>query len=81
VSTYGHGCHFYCKIKDINRAATLLAQNHQTLPIRLQQQTPAKAPVRYLFVCKVLVGRYTRGDPSMKTCPPGYDSLVDNIAS
>ncbi|CAF1605170.1 unnamed protein product [Rotaria magnacalcarata] len=80
-STYGHGCHFYCKIKDINRAATLLAQNHQTLPIRLQQQTPAKAPVRYLFVCKVLVGRYTRGDPSMKTCPPGYDSLVDNIAS
>ncbi|CAF4503322.1 unnamed protein product [Rotaria socialis] len=80
-STYGHGCHFYCKIKDINRAATLLAQNYQTLPIRLQQQTPAKAPVRYLFVCKVLVGRCARGDPSMKTCPPGYDSLVDNIAS
>ncbi len=46
-----------------------------------QQQTAAKPPVRFLFVCKVLVGRYTRGDASMKTCPPGYDSLVDNILS
>jgi hypothetical protein len=47
----------------------------------LQQQTQSKPPVRFLFVCKVLVGRYTRGDASMKTCPPGYDSLVDNISS
>lgn len=81
VSTYGHGCHFYCKIKDIDRAATLLAQNNQVVPIRLQQQTPLKLPVRYLFVCKVLVGRYTRGDSSMKTCPSGYESLVDNPSS
>ncbi|CAF1016189.1 unnamed protein product [Rotaria sordida] len=81
-SAYGHGCHYYCKAKEINRTATLLAQSHQTIPIRLQQQqTPSKSPRRYLFVCKVLVGRYTRGDPSMKTCPPGYDSLVDNILS
>ena len=47
----------------------------------LQQQTPSKAPVRFLFVCKVLVGRYTRGDSSMKTCPPGYDSLVNDVQS
>lgn len=84
VSAYGHGCHFYCKAIDIDRTATLLAQNHQSPPIILQQQqqqqqqTTSKAPVRYLFVCKVLVGRYTRGDASMKTCPTGYDSLVDN---
>ncbi|CAF3434900.1 unnamed protein product [Rotaria sp. Silwood1] len=78
-SAYGHGCHYYCKAKEINRTATLLAQNHQTIPIRLQQQTLAKPQRRYLFVCKVLVGRQIRGDPSMKTCPPGYDSLVDNM--
>jgi hypothetical protein len=82
VSAYGHGCHFYCKAIDIDRTATLLAQNLQPTSIVLQQQqTPSKPPVRFLFICKVLVGRYTRGDASMKTCPPGYDSLVDNISS
>jgi hypothetical protein len=81
VSAYGHGCHFYCKAIDIDRTATLLAQNLQPTSIMLQQQTPSKPPVRFLFICKVLVGRYTRGDASLKTCPPGYDSLVDNIVS
>lgn len=81
VSAYGHGCHFYCKAIDIDRTATLLAQNLQPTAIMLQQQTQTKSPIRFLFVCKVLVGRYTRGDSSMKTCPPGYDSLVDNILS
>ncbi|CAF2594558.1 unnamed protein product [Rotaria sp. Silwood2] len=81
-SAYGHGCHYYCKAKEINRTATLLAQSHQSIPIRLQQQqTPSKPPRRFLFVCKVLVGRYTRGDSSMKACPPGCDSLVDNVSS
>ncbi|UJR26717.1 hypothetical protein I4U23_008032 [Adineta vaga] len=83
-SVYGHGCHFYCKAIDIARTATLLA-NSQIVPIHIQQQqqqqTPIKPSVRFLFVCKVLVGRYTRGEASMKTCPPGYDSLVDNIQS
>ncbi len=81
VSAYGHGCHFYCKAIDIDRTVTLLAQNLQPTGIMLQQQTQSKAPVRFLFVCKVLVGRYTRGDSSMKTCPPGYDSLVNDIQS
>lgn len=84
VSVYGHGCHFYCKAIDIARTATLLANSQQIIPIHIQQQqqqTPTKPSIRYLFVCKVLVGRYTRGEATMKTCPPGYDSLVDNIHS
>ncbi|CAF0732105.1 unnamed protein product [Adineta ricciae] len=83
-SVYGHGCHFYCKAMDIARTATLLANSQQIIPIHIQQQqqqTPTKPSIRFLFVCKVLVGRYTRGEASMKTCPLGYDSLVDNIHS
>ncbi|CAF1004064.1 unnamed protein product [Adineta steineri] len=80
-SAYGHGCHFYCKAIDIDRTATLLAKNFETNSILSQQQTPSKPPVRFLFICKVLVGRYTRGDASMKTCPPGYDSLVNDTLS
>ena len=81
VSAYGHGCHFYCKAIDIDRTATLLAHNLQTTPMMLQAQPQSKAPIRYLFVCKVLIGRYTRGDASMETCPSGYDSTVDQIQS
>ena len=80
VSTYGHGCHFYCKAKDIDRTATLLAKNLQMTSIGMRHPTSFESPVRYLFVCKVLVGNYTLGDSSM-TCPPDYDSLVDNISS
>ncbi|CAF1432607.1 unnamed protein product [Adineta steineri] len=29
---------------------------------------------RYMFVCKVLVGKTTQGNASMSTCPAGYDS-------
>lgn len=79
VSAYGHGCHFYYKAIDIDRTVTL-AQNHQSTPM-FQQSTTSKAPVRFLFVCKVLVGRYTRGEASMKTCPPGYDSCVNDVDS
>ena len=81
VSAYGDGCHFYSKAIDIDRAVTLSDQNLRATPVVLQGQSAGKAPIRFLFVCKVLVGRCTRGDAAMKTCPPGYHSTVDNITS
>ena len=30
-----------------------------------------------MFLARVLIGRPTRGDPSMKQCPDGYDSTTD----
>ncbi len=30
-----------------------------------------------MFVVKVLIGNYTRGDYSMKVCPVGYDSTTN----
>jgi hypothetical protein len=47
----------------------------------LQGQTTNKPPVRFLSICKVLVGRYTSGNATVKTCPSGYDSTVDNTVS
>lgn len=81
VSAYGDGCHFYSKAIDIDRTVTLSEQNLRATPVILQGQSASKAPMRFLFVCKVLVGRFVRGDASMKTCPAGYDSTVDNPSS
>ena len=44
----------------------------------LPGQAPPKAPMRYLVVSKVLVGRSTLGDASLKVCPTGYDSTVND---
>ena len=30
-----------------------------------------------MFVAKVLIGNFTRGNSSMKVCPPGYDSTTN----
>lgn len=59
---------------------SLLEKNRQQLTI-MSGQAPSKAPIRFLFVCKVLVGRVTRGDSSMKTCPVGYHSTVNDPRS
>lgn len=32
---------------------------------------------RCMFLAKVLIGRTTRGDSTMKVCPDGYDSTTD----
>ncbi len=44
--------------------------------------------LRYMFVCTVIIGEYTRGKEDMKTAPPltpgsneVFDTLVDNVKS
>ena len=32
-----------------------------------------------MFVCRVLVGKTTKGDSSMKTRPVGFDSTTDGV--
>lgn len=32
-----------------------------------------------MFVCRVLAGKTTKGDPSMKVRPTGFDSTTDGI--
>ena len=81
VSAYGQGCHFYCKAIDIDRTFTLLEKNRQPTTMILPGQNVSKASMRFLFVCKVFVGRFTRGDASMKICPSGFDSMANDIKS
>ncbi|CAF1407831.1 unnamed protein product [Adineta ricciae] len=39
--------------------------------------TPNEKGERRMFLARVLVGKTTRGDSSMKLCPPGFDSTTD----
>ena len=46
---------------------------------------PDDAGLQYMFVCSVIVGKYTKGTQAMKVAPPltpgskeVYDTLVDN---
>ena len=52
-----------------------------------QYSAPDKSGNQHMFVCNVIVGKYTKGTSSMKIAPPLdpsgnthllYDSLVDN---
>ncbi len=49
---------------------------------------PDSSGLRYMFVCRVIIGEYTRGNKGMKTAPPlttgsnaVFDTLVDHVKS
>ncbi len=53
-----------------------------------QCAVPDSSGLRYMFVCTVIIGEYTKGNKDMKTAPPltpgsneVFDTLVDNVTS
>ncbi len=49
---------------------------------------PDSSGLRYMFVCRVIIGEYTLGNKDMKTAPPlttgsnaVFDTLVENVKS